>query len=145
MGEGWRRAVAAARATNAKPPKGSGRLDRRARKAQEEAALREAYEEVDRRDCGFCRVTGRYTQPGAVDASWRRERHHLEPRSLAPDRVADVTNIITVAAEVHELITGRFIDVEGTNANKPMFFHWNEKAMKGRTKPFRLIGRRTVA
>lgn len=134
-----------AHATNFKPAKGSGRLDRRERKAKEEAALAEAYEFVNVRDGNQCRVTGRFLQPGAVMASVRREHHHLEPRSTAPDRVCDPANIVLVAAEVHELITGGFIQVEGKNANKPVFFHWNEQAMKGRVKPFRIVGKRTAA
>lgn len=128
-----------------KPPRGSGRLARRARKAEQDAALADAYSEVDRREAGFCRATGRYTQPFAVDPAQRREHHHLEPRSIAPHRIADPTNIITVAAEVHELITGGFIEVEGKDATKPLFFHWCERLMRGRPRPFRLIGKRSVA
>jgi hypothetical protein len=129
---------------NFKPPRGSGRLDRRARKAQDEAELRAAYEEVDRRDGGFCRVTGRYTQPGAVAAESRREHHHLKGRRVRPEWVTDPKRIITVSREVHEYLTGHLIEVEGDDATKPLFFHWNEKLMRGRVKPFRLQGKRTA-
>jgi hypothetical protein len=78
-----------------------------------------------------------------VDGRVRREHHHLVPRSLAPERVADPNNIILVSAEAHELITGRFIEVEGTDATKPLFFHWNEELMRGRVKPFRIVGKRS--
>lgn len=128
-----------------KPAKGSGRLDRHARRAEADKALADAYEVVNVREGNVCKVTGRFLQAGAVDARVRREHHHLEPRSLAPDRVADPSNIILVSAEVHDLITGRFIEVEGTDANKPIFFHWNEAAMKGRAKPFRIVSKRTAA
>lgn len=128
-----------------KPAKGSGRLARNERRAAEEKALNDAYELVNVRDGNQCRVTGRFVQAGAVDARVRREHHHLEPRSLSPLRVADPANIILVCAEAHDLITGRFIEVEGDDATKPVFFHWNEEAMKGRIKPFRIVGKRTAA
>lgn len=128
-----------------KPPKGSGRLARAERRAEEEKALAEAYEVVNIRDGNQCRVTGRFVQPCAVDARVRREHHHLVPRSIDLERVADPTNILLVCAEAHDLITGRFIDVEGTDATKAVFFHWNEEAMKGRVKPFRIVGKRTAA
>jgi len=130
---------------NFKPAKGSNRLRRHERRAAEDAALEAAYEVVNARDGNQCRVTGRFLQAGAVDARVRREHHHLRPRSLAPELVADPNNIILVAAEVHDLITGGFLEVEGFKANKPVFFHWNEQAMKGRIKPFRIVGKRTAA
>lgn len=131
--------------TNHKPAKGSHRLARAERRAEADKALADAYEIVNARDGNCCRATGRFLTAGAVDARVRREHHHLIPRSLAPELVADPDNIILVAAEVHDLITGRFIDVEGTKANKPIFFHWNEEAMKGRIRPFRIVGKRTAA
>lgn len=131
--------------TNFKPARGSRLLDKKARKAEEAAALDAAYEIVNQRDGNICRVTGRFLSAGAVMAEQRREHHHLQPRSIAPDRIADPKNIILVAAEVHHLITGGFIDVEGTDATKPIFFHWNEVAMRGRVRPFRIVGKRTAA
>lgn len=130
---------------NWKPAKGSGRLDRRERKVAEEKALNEAYEIVNIRDGNQCRVTGRFVQAGAVDARVRREHHHLQPRSLAPDLVAEPRNILLVCAEAHDLITGKFLHVEGTDASKPVFFFWDEERMKGRIKPFRIVGKRTAA
>lgn len=131
--------------TNPKPAKGSRLLERKARKAVEDAVLAEAYEIVNQRDANTCRVTGRFLQPGAVMAENRREHHHLQPRSVAPERVADVTNIVLVCAEAHNLITGGFIEVEGIDATKPIFFHWREDMMRGRVRPFRIIGKRTAA
>ena len=148
MGAGLKRAFAAAKATRQpipKPAKGSGRLERQARRSAEYQAMADAYEVVNVRDGNQCRVTGRFVHAGAVDARTRREHHHLVPRSLAPDRVADPDNIILVCAEAHDLITGRFIEVEGTDATKPLFFHWREEAMKGRAKPFAIKGKRTAA
>jgi hypothetical protein len=126
-----------------KPSRGSGRLDRHARRAAKEKAVADAYDVVNVRDGNQCRVTGRFLQAGAVDGRVRREHHHLVPRSIAPERVADPNNILLVCAEAHELITGRFIEVEGTDASRPVFFHWNEDLMRGRVKPFRIIGKRS--
>lgn len=134
-----------AHVTNPKPSKGSRLLERKARRAVEEAVLAEAYEMVNVRDGNQCRVTGRFLQAGAVMAEVRREHHHLQPRSIAPDRVADPKNIILVCAEAHALITGGFLEVEGKDATKAIFIHWNESAMKGRVKPFRIVGKRTAA
>lgn len=132
-------------ATNFKPARGSRLLEKKARKAQEAAELDAAYEIVNQRDGGMCRVTGRFLSPSSVMAETRREHHHLQPRSIAPDRVTDPKNIILVCAEAHHLITGGFIEVEGTDATKPVFFHWREDMMRGRVKPFRIVGKRSAA
>lgn len=130
---------------NWKPAKGSGRLARNERRAAEEQALADAYEQVNQRDGNVCRVTGRFVSPGAVMAEVRREHHHLVPRSLAPERIADPTNIILCCKEAHDYITGGFIEVEGKDATKAVFFHWREDMMRGRVRPFRIIGKRSVA
>jgi hypothetical protein len=44
-----------------------------------------------------------------------------------------------VAAEAHELITRGWIAVEGTDARKPLFFHWTALA---KTTPFEILPRR---
>lgn len=128
-----------------KPAKGSRLLERKARKAEAEQALADAYEIVNQRDGNQCRVTGRFLQAGAVMAEVRREHHHLRERSLAKELVADPRNIILVCAEAHFLITGGFLEVEGDDATKPVFFHWNPVAMRGRVKPFAIKSKRTAA
>lgn len=130
---------------NPKPAKGSGRLERHERRSADAKALAEAYEEVDLRDQSICWVTGRFTKAGAVDARQRREHHHLKGRNVRPDWVTVPKRIITVCAEAHELIEGGFIQVEGTDATKPIFFHWNDAMMRDRLKPFRIVGKRTAA
>ena len=130
---------------NWKPAKGSGRLERHMRRKTDQEALLAAYEEVDLRDQSICWVTGRFTKPGDPDGRRRREHHHLKGRNVRPDWVTVPKRIITVCAEAHELIEGGFIQVEGTDATKPIFFFWDQQAMKGRLKPFRIIGRRTAA
>jgi hypothetical protein len=129
---------------NWKPARGSGRLRRQARKAEDEQAMAEAYEVVNVRDGNQCRVTGRFVHAGAVDARVRREHHHIRPRSLAPELVAEPNNILLVCAEAHDLITGGFLEVEGKNASRAVFFHWS-KLMGNRPRPFRIIGKRTAA
>ena len=128
--------------TNFKPPKGSGRLERSERRKADTQALLDAYVEVDLRDQSICWVTGRFTKPGAPDARQRREHHHLKGRNVRPDWVTVPKRIITVCAEAHDLIEGGFITVEGNDTTKPIFFHWNEKLMRNRKKPFAIVGKR---
>ena len=130
---------------NWKPAKGSGRLARHERRSAERQALEDAYAEVDLRDQSICAVTGRFTKAKAPDARVRREHHHLKGRNVRPDWVYQARRIVTVCAEAHDLITGGFIEVEGTDATKPLFFHWREDMMRGRLKPFRIVGKRTAA
>jgi hypothetical protein len=132
-------------APNPKPAKGSRLLEKKARKASEEQALADAYEIVNVRDGNQCRVTGRFLQAGAVMAEVRREHHHLQPRSIAPELVTEPKNIILVCAEAHQLITGGFLEVEGKDATKRVCFHWREDMMRGRVRPFRIVSRRTAA
>ncbi len=134
-----------AHATNFKPAKGSGRLDRHERRSAERQAIEDAYAEVDLRDASICAVTGRFTKAGAPDARVRREHHHLKGRNVRPDWVTVPKRIVTVCAEAHSLIEGGFIEVEGVDATKPIFFHWREDMMRGRLKPFRIVGKRTAA
>jgi hypothetical protein len=111
------------------------------RRKDAESALDAAYAEVDRRDGPTCRVTGRYTQPGAVDPRVRREHHHLEPRSLAKQRIADPKNIVVVCKEAHDLFKAGWLVSEGDNANKPVRFHWTALAPK-HLRPFEILSRR---
>lgn len=106
-------------------PKGApGVVTRRQKRLDQEQALREAYADVDRRDGGYCWVTGRYTSAGAPDARIRREHHHLKGRNVKPEWVYRPERIITVCAEAHQLITAGWIVVEGCDARKPIFFHY---------------------
>jgi hypothetical protein len=104
-------------------PRSVSKAKRRAINAK---ALEDAYADVDRRDAGYCWVTGRYTQPKHVDARVRREHHHLKGRRVKPEWVTRPERIITVCAEAHHLITIGWIVVEGADARKPLFFHYAE-------------------
>lgn len=116
----------------------------REKRLEDEAALDAAYAEVDLRDGPYCRVTGRYTQAGAIDPRVRREHHHLEPRSLKPERIYDPTNIVVVCAEAHQLFKAQWLENEGVNATKPVFFHWNRAFCKPGKEPFVIKARRTL-
>lgn len=115
------------------------------KRREAEAALEAAYADVDLRDGPFCRVTGRYTTPGAPDARVRREHDHIRPRSTHPDLVDDPKNIIVVCAEVHQLLHAGAIHIEGLDASKQLFFHWNRDFVKPGQEPFRLKGKRDAA
>jgi hypothetical protein len=99
--------------------------ERRQRRLAREQRLDDAYAKVDTRDKGVSWVTGRATVKGSPDARNRRERHHLRGRRVMPEWKYDPDHIITVTAEEHALITNGKLDVEGDDATKPIFFHWN--------------------
>lgn len=114
-------------------------VSRRKRRAADAKALAEAYADVDTRDGGYCLVTGRYTQPGAVDARVRREHHHLKGRNVKPEWVTRPERIVTLCAEAHQLVELGWIVIEGTDARKPLFCHWTQLA---KSKPFEIKARR---
>ena len=58
--------------------------ERQARRNQAEADLRACYLLVDARDGRRCRVSGVQLFAGHTDPRQRLERHHMQPRSLAP-------------------------------------------------------------
>lgn len=123
-------------------PKGEpGLITRHRRKVAAEAALKQAYADVDLRDGGRCWITGRYADPSSPDPRFRREHHHLKGRNVRPEWVTKPERIITVAREAHLLINAGYIVVEGTDARKPIFFHWRE-GLKADQKPFVIRGRR---
>lgn len=104
MGEGWRRAVAAARATNAKPEPMTTVKARR--KRAQAAADKVVYAAVTARDGNQCRVCG--SRQGV-------QRHHLRGR-----RYTTVEDVCCLCAACHALIHPRIggvrLKVEG-NAN----------------------------
>lgn len=99
-------------------------VTRAKRKRAAEQSLEDAYALVDLRDKSICWVTGRHTHPKAVSASLRREHHHLKGRRVMPEWVHRPERILTVCAEAHQLITLGWIVVEGTDARRPVFFHY---------------------
>ncbi len=125
-------------------PKPEPRAASKHRKRRDaDAALVEAYADVDVRDAGYCWVSGRYTSSGAVDARVRREHHHLKGRNVKPEWVTRPERIITVCAEAHQLITNGWIVVEGCDARKTLFFHWAAH-VKPSQRTFVIKGRRSA-
>jgi len=119
-------------------------VTKHARRKLAEQALREAYAEVDLRDGGICWVTGRFTRPGAVDPRVRREHHHLKGRNVRPEWVTRPERIILVCNEAHLLITAGWIVVEGSDARKPIFFHWAPH-VDPKKRPFVIASKRQVS
>lgn len=124
--------------TNPKPVPGQHvhrrRLDRKGK-------LDAAYEDVDARDAGICWVTGRFTR--GPDPRFARDHHHLKGRRVRPAWISKPERIITVTREAHRLITAGFIDVEGCDARKPIFFHWHPSMPK--PYPFVIVSKRGQA
>lgn len=119
-------------------PKRLASVDRHKRRADLNAALAAAYAEADLRDGPYCRVTGRYTQPWHVNPQVRREHHHLQSRSSAPERVTDSTNIVVCCAEAHKYFKVGWLVSEGTDARGVVRFQWTELAT---SRPFRIQSR----
>jgi hypothetical protein len=117
-------------------------LSKAAKASAEKAALREAYAIVDRRDKGICQATGIATKPFAIDPTMRREHHHIKPRSTHPELIDEPSNITTVTARIHKLITKSTLLIEGWNANKRLIFHWNRRHVPAGKEPFRLRSKR---
>ena len=107
------------------------------------ADLEQAYADVDLRDGPQSRISGRWTVSGAVDPRQRREHDHIRPRSTHPELVADQRNIFVCTAEEHQLIHAGAIEVEGTNANKELRFHWNRKIVPAGKEPLVIKQHRT--
>jgi hypothetical protein len=112
---------------------------RHTRRKTRKQLLDDAYKEVDSRDGGKCWVTGRMTLKSSPDARNLRERHHLRGRRVKPEWRHDPDRIITVTKEAHDLITLGKIDVEGDDARRPIFFHWN---CKPKERPFEILPKR---
>lgn len=116
-------------------------IRRHVKRRDKDQALEDAYAVVDARDAFYCRVTGRYTQSGAVDPRVRREHHHLSGRNVAPQDRANPGRIITTCAEAHQLLTAKLILVEGDDANGRLIFHWSDD-VKPTDRPFRILSKR---
>lgn len=108
------------------------------------AALEQAYADVDLRDGPWSRISGRYTQPGHVDPRVRREHDHIKPRSTHPELIAEPRNIFVCTAEEHQLIHAGALEIEGEDAIKPLFFHWNRAIVAPGKEPFVIKARRTL-
>ncbi len=124
-------------------PKGpSIQLEKGWKKAEFEAALAAAYEEVNQRDGNRSRVTGIELQAQSNDDKFRREHNHLGERSTHPDKITDPANIFLCSTLEHKYLTSHDLLIEGTDARKRLIFFWNPRTMKGKPLPFRLLSKR---
>lgn len=112
------------------------------KKAQRQAAMDAAYEAVDKRDGNRSRVTGIELSPHSSNPKTRREHNHLRERSTHPELKTDVSNIFLVSAYEHKFITMNALQIEGTDANKRLVFHWNRSMVPTGKEPFKLLSKR---
>jgi len=81
------------------------------RKADKVAEQQTCYQQIDARDRSVCRVTGVYLVLGHADPHKRKERHHMDPRSLGGSH--DTANVITISGFLHALIHAGKIHLSG--------------------------------
>lgn len=105
-----------------------GVVARATRKKEKADALANAYEVVNRRDGNRCRATGVPLAAGDMDPRHRREHHHLRGRRVRPEWREKPERICLLSGFVHELVERGWIDIEGTDARKPLFFHYTSLA-----------------
>ena len=102
------------------------------------AELAEAYEEVNIRDRERSRISGKNLFPNTENLKALREHNHLEPRSTAPGRITDPSNIFLVSNYEHSFITSGDLLVHGTDARKDLKFYWNRHTVRPGKEPFRI-------
>lgn len=112
------------------------------RKVTAKASERDAYADVDKRDKGKSRISGRPTTPGAIMPEMRREHHHIKLRSTHPELAHEPSNILTITAQEHALIHAGALELEGTDANGRIVAHWNYQIIKRGAEPFKLLSKR---
>jgi hypothetical protein len=109
-----------------------GSVERKTKRLTKQAALDAAYEAVNQRDGWVCWVTGQHVSAGGIGREGVREHHHLKGRRVKPEWRENPHRIITVSGLAHDCITNGWIEVEGDDARKPIFFHWTADAPKKR-------------
>ncbi len=87
------------------------REEQKRRRDRQAVNLRAA---IRKRDSNRCRVCGRLVHVGAVRGCERAEIHHIQPRSIAPERVLDPENLILVDGFCHARLTAHEIAIVGT-------------------------------
>jgi hypothetical protein len=121
------------------PPK---RLEKGWKKRERAQRLEDVYALADARDGTVCRVTGRQLKkglPNTVDAKVWHTRHHMKKRSTHPEDIFNLANIFVCAWEVHQALERGEIEIEGTDANKRLFFRWNRRLVPVGKEPFRIV------
>lgn len=110
-------------------------VERDTKKKDRQKRLDAAYEVVNRRDGNTCRATGLPLSPTASDYKRRREHHHLKGRRVKPEWREKAERICLVSKAVHDLINLGWIEVEGDDARRRLFFHYT---LAAKSRPVRL-------
>jgi hypothetical protein len=108
------------------------------RSVKRDRLIAQAYDAVNRRDGGRCRVTGVTLSGFSMDDKRRREHHHLRGRNVKPEWATQAKRIVLVSAYVHRLITANALVAHQRNADKPIQWSWNRNLVKKGKEPFRL-------
>ncbi len=103
-----------------KPPR---RLTHKRReRAENVRAWHVTCHQVNVRDRWRCRCCHRRVVSTLTLCPERLEHHHIVPRSRAPERMFDVTNVVSLCCSCHTKVTHHELDVIGTNAEGPLVF-----------------------
>lgn len=89
-------------------------LEREDERSADERLARQIRMQVRQLDGWRCRVCGRTVYMDAAPAR-RAETHHIVPRSLAPERVNDPENLLTVCGKHHAQLTAHELQIVGTD------------------------------
>ncbi len=105
-------------------PKPIRRLSERQQvRAKKALAWQVCCHQVDVRDKWRCRACHRRVVSTITLCAERLEHHHLVPRSRAPERMFDVTNVVSLCCSCHTKITHHELEVVGSlNAEGPLTF-----------------------
>lgn len=112
-------------------PKPTPRLTARVAKRREALrAWRACVRAVDARDHYRCRCCGRHVTRTLTVCPERLEHHHVHGRTVAPERIADPSNVVTLCLSCHQRVTRHDVTYEGTDADGPLHFTQAEPAAR---------------
>jgi hypothetical protein len=112
------------------------------RQAARAAMIAKAYDEVNRRDGGRCRVTGVFLFAYSQNDRTRREHHHLQGRCVRPEWITRPRRIVLVSAFAHKLLTANALLPDQLDADKLIIWRWNYRIVKPGEEPLRLSSKR---
>lgn len=87
-------------------------IERIAAKRTRERKLQASKAEVWKRDNATCRLCGRRCQRTTQTVPSRGEVHHIRPRSLAPERFNDLSNLMLLCLLCHTKVTRHDVEVK---------------------------------
>jgi hypothetical protein len=113
-------------------------LEKSQKESEHDRKLAKAYAAVDEREKNMCQVSGVMLFPSSQNERTRREHHHLKGRNVKPEWVYEPKRILLVSAYIHKLLQSKVILVYGTDATKPLAYHWNRQMVKPGKEPIQL-------